>query len=245
VIARNSTFTYKRTPVKVQKVAEDLGVRYVLEGSVQRSGDNLRITAQLIDAITGHHLWSERYDRELKNIFALQDEITVKIIKALREKLTEGQQARLRAKGTRNLQAYLKFLQAMEPLLTQTTEGNAQARRLLEEAIALDPEFPAAYAFLGSTHLMDVSIGSSKSPTKSLNRAFELVNKTIALDDSSAFAHSLLGWLYILRERNYDKAIAECEWAIELAPNSASSHIWMGFVLTLAGRHEEGVRHCE
>jgi len=245
VIARNSTYTYKGKPVKVQKVAEDLGVQYVLEGSVQRSGGNLRITAQLIDAITGRHLWSERYDRELMNIFALQDEITNKIITALQVELTMGEQARLIAKGTDNLEAYLKVMQAREPLFTHTKEGNAQARRLLEEAIALDPEYPSAYALLGSTHFMDVLLGSSKSPKKSLKQAFELEKKAIALDDSSAGAHSLLGFLYILMEGNYDKAIAECERAIELAPNSAGSHIWMGCVLTLAGRHEEGVQHCE
>ena len=114
VIARNSTFTYKGKPVKVQQVAEELGVRYVLEGSVQRSGDTLRITAQLIDAITGHHVWSERYDRELKKIFALQDDITMKVITALQVKLTVGDTARLPAKGTENLEAYLKYLQALE-----------------------------------------------------------------------------------------------------------------------------------
>jgi len=120
VIARNSTFTYKGKPVKVQQVAEELGVRYVLEGSVQRSGDTLRITAQLIDAITGQHVWSERYNRELKNIFALQDEITMKVITALQVKLTVGEGARLLAKGTKNLEAYLKYLQASGVLNTQT-----------------------------------------------------------------------------------------------------------------------------
>jgi adenylate cyclase len=245
VIARQTTFAYKGKPVKIQQVAEELGVHYVLEGSVQRSGDNLRITAQLIDALGGHHMWSERYDRELKHIFALQDEITLKIIAALEVKLTAGERARLRAKGTENLQAYLKYVQALEPFYTVTKEGNAQARLLLEEVIALDPEFPAAYALLGSTHFMDVPLGSSKSPRESINQAFELMNKAITLDDSYASAHSILGWLYILKERNYDKAIAECERALDLAPNLDISNIWMGLVLTYAGRHEEAVRYCE
>ncbi len=245
VIARNSTFTYKGKPVKIKQVAEEFGVRYVLEGSVRTSEDRVRISTQLVDAITGHYLWSERYDRELKNIFALQDEITIKIITALRVKLTTGDEARLTAKGTENLQAYLKYLKARESFFIQTKEGNTQARRLVEEVIDQDSEFPEAYALLGATHWMDVIYGSSESPRESLRRAFESTRKAIALDDSHATAHSLLGWLYLLMERQYDKAIAECERAIELAPNSASSNIWMGFVLTLAGRHEEAVRYSE
>jgi TolB-like protein/Flp pilus assembly protein TadD len=245
VIARNSTYTYKGKPVKVQKVAEELGVRYVLEGSVQRSGDSLRITAQFIDALTGHHLWSERYDRELENIFALQDEIAIEIITALQVKLTTGEEARLTAKGTDDLQAYLKYLQARESFFTQTREGNAQARRLVEEVIEQDPEFPGAYLLLGATHWMDVIYGSSKSPEESLKRAFELTKKAIALDDSDATAHSLLGWLYVFMKREYDKAIAECEQAVALAPSSAMANIWMSGVLTFAGRHEEAVRYAK
>jgi adenylate cyclase len=245
VIARNSTYTYKGKPVKVQKVAEELGVRYVLEGSVQRYGDSLRITAQFIDALTGHHLWSERYDRELENIFTLQDEITIEIITALQVQLTTGEEARLTAKGTDDLQAYLKYLQARESFFTQTREGNAQARRLVEGAIEQDPEFPGAYLLLGATHWMDVIYGSSKSPEESLKRAFELTKKAIALDDSDATAHSLLGWLYVFMKREYDKAIAECEQAVALAPSSAMANIWMSGVLTFAGRHEEAVRYAE
>ncbi len=245
VIARQSTFAYKHKPVKIQQVAEELGVRYVLEGSVQRSGDNLRITAQLIDAMDGHHLWSERYDRELKNIFALQDEITIKIITALRVKLTTGEEARLTAKGTENLQIYLKFLKARESFFTQTKEGNTQARRLLKEVIDEDSEFPTAYALLGATHWMDVIYGSSESPEESLKQAYELTKKAIALDDSHASAHSLLGWLYVFMQRQYDKAIAACEKAVALAPSSATANIWMGGVLTFAGRHEEAVRYSE
>jgi adenylate cyclase len=245
VIARNSTFSYKGNPVKVNQIAEELGVRYVLEGSVRKAGDQVRITAQLIDALNGHHLWAERYDRDLKDIFTLQDDITMKLITELEVKLTEGEQARLTAKGTKDLQAYLKYLKAREMLFIQTKEANTQARRLAKEAIDQDSEFAAAYALLGATHWMDVIYGSIKSPEESLRRAFELTKKAIALDDSEATAHSLLGWLYLLLKREYDKGIAECERAIELAPNSAISHIWMSFVLTLAGRHEDAVRYSE
>jgi adenylate cyclase len=245
VIARNSTFTYKGKPVKVQQVAEELGVRYVLEGSVQKSGDTLRITAQLIDAITGQHVWSERYNRELKNIFALQDDITMKVITALQVKLTVGEGARLLAKGTKNLEAYLKYLQASAVFNTQTKEGYAQARRLYEEVIALDPQYAAAYGALGAFHAMEAVQGFSQSPGESLNQALELIKKAIAMDESDAVSHSRLGWLYVLVGRQYDKAIAECERGIDLAPNSAECHIWMAYVLTFAGRSEEAVRYAE
>jgi adenylate cyclase len=245
VIARQSTFTYKGKPVKIQQVGEDLGVRYVLEGSVQRSGDTLRVTAQLIDATTGHHVWSERYDREMKGIFALQDDITMKIISAFQVKLMEGEHARLLAKGTENLQAYLKFLQAREIFFTVTREGNAQARRLMEEAIAMDPQFSSAYVTLGWITYMDVPLGLSKSPYESYRQAFELAKKAVAMDESFSGAHTLLGFIHVLMGRQYDKGIAECERAIALAPNSAAAHSWMGQVLMLAGRHEEAVRHSE
>jgi len=139
VIGRNSTFTYKGKPVKFQQVSEEMGVRYVLEGSLQLSGERVRITAQLIDALTGYHLFSERYDRELKDIFATQDEITMKILTATRVTLTQGEEARMFAKGTKNLEAYLKLLQAREHHEIFTKESQALARQLAEEAIALDP----------------------------------------------------------------------------------------------------------
>ena len=244
VIARNSTFTYKGKAVKVNQVAEELGVRYVLEGSVRKVGDRVRISAQLIDALTGHHLWAERYDRDLKDVFALQDEITIKIIGALQVELTDGELARFAAKGTENLAAYLKLLQAREQIYTITEEGMAQARRLCEEAIALDPEYAPAYVYLGATHWMDISLGASKSPKESLKRAFEFIKKAKILDDSLPEAHSQLSWLYMMT-RQYDKSIAECERAITLAPNSGQAHMWMGLALKFAGRHEEALQYSE
>ncbi|MBW2205131.1 MAG: hypothetical protein JRF52_13965 [Deltaproteobacteria bacterium] len=174
VIARNSTFTYKGKPVKIKQVAEELGVRYVLEGSIRKAGDKIRITAQLIDALTGLHLWAERYDRNLKDIFAVQDEITKNIITAMQVKLTMGEQARTAAKGTNNLEAYLKLLQAREKMLQMNKENNALAQRLVEETIALDPDYASAYASLGAIQIMDVWLGSSKSPKDSIKKAIEL-----------------------------------------------------------------------
>jgi adenylate cyclase len=240
VIARQSTFTYKGKPVKFQQVAEELGVRYVLEGSVQRSGDTLRITAQLIDAITGHHLWSERYDRELKNIFAIQDDITMKIMTAIRVKLTEGEQVRFMDKGTDNIKAYMKVVQGREYLLRFNKQDNILARRIGEEAIALDSDYAAAHNILGWTHFMDVILGSSKSPRQSMARAMELAQKAINMDDSMVPAHSLLGLVYTFT-RQYEKGIAECEKAVALGPNNEAAHRFLGLALRHASKWEEAI----
>jgi len=156
VIARNSTFTYKGKPVKVQQVAEELGVQYILEGSVRRAGEQVRITAQLTDALSGHHLWAERYDRKPKDIFIIQDEITTHIITALQVKLTEGEQARVFSKGTKNLDAYMKVIEARWLSFQTTIEGNIRARQLAEEAISLDPNYAPAYHALGRATIVDI-----------------------------------------------------------------------------------------
>ena len=240
VIARNSTFTYKGKSVKIQRVGRELGVRYVVEGSVRKSGDRVRITAQLIDATTGHHLWAERYDRDLKDIFALQDEITLKILMALQVKLTEGEQRDLRGRGTDNLDAYLKFLQSSEHAARFTKEDNVLARQLLEEAIALDPGYAMPYLRLSATHLMDLLYGSSKSPKQSLRLAQELVQKALALDANLAEAYAFLGRIY-LTKRQHEKAIAEGERALALAPNSDFVHAALAFTLRHSGRPEEAI----
>ena len=244
VIARNSSFSYKGKPVKVKQVAEELGVRYVLEGSVRKAEDRVRITAQLIDALTGHHLWAERYDRDLKNIFALQDEITMKVINALQVELTEGEHARLWGKGTDNLQAYLKSLRAREYYLTQTREGNDLARRTAEEAIALDPEYAPPYHVLSITHFMDVLFRTTKSPKQSMTRAVKLIQKAIALDDSYALAHGWLGFLYAFL-RKYEESIMEAQKGVALDPNGAHGYLYLCMVYRFAGRHEEAVQAIE
>ena len=240
VIARNSTFTYKDRAVKVKQVAEELGIRYVLEGSVRKTGDKVRITAQLIDALSGHHLWAERYDRDLKDIFALQDEITLKITTALQVKLTAGEQARLMAKGTTNLEAYLKALQCREFGQRMTKEGNAAGRKLAEEIIALDPKFPFGYVALALTHHMDIVLGLSESSQQSVARAIELAKKAISLDNSFSFAYSVLGVSYVMA-RQYDKGVAEAERAVALDPNSAENLYFLAYVLCYAGRPEEAI----
>jgi adenylate cyclase len=240
VIARNSTFTYKGKPVKVQQVGRELGVKYVLEGSVRKAEDKVRITAQLVDAQTGHHLWADRYDRELKEIFALQDEITLKILIAMQVKLTEGDQARLYGKGTNNLEAYLKLLQGRQYIETSNRENNALAQQVLGEAIALDPGYGEAYTYLAVTHLLDTVLGFSKSPGDSLANAIALAQKAIALNDCEGNPHSILGFLLTMKGE-YEKGFAEGERAVELNPSSADAHARLAMILNSSGRWEEAI----
>jgi TolB-like protein/class 3 adenylate cyclase len=241
VIARNSTFTYKGKPVKVQKVAEDLGVKYVLEGSVQKTVDRIRITAQLIDATTGHHLWSERYDRNLKDIFAIQDDITMEIMKAMQIKLTRGEQARLWAKQeTTNLPAYLKGQEGRAHMLRITKEDVVRGRQLFEEAIALDPKFASAYAFLGWTHFFNARFGWTESRGESIKMAFECAQKALEMDDTLDYSHALLSAVYLVK-RHHEKAITEAELALDLNPNGALVHNTMAGVLGCSGRWEESI----
>jgi adenylate cyclase len=239
VIARNSTFTYKGKPVKVQQVSEELGVRYVLEGSVRKVENRVRITAQLIDAIKGHHLWAERYDRDLKDIFAIQDEITMKIITALRVKLTEGEQAAFRIKSATNLDAYLKYLQAREYVSRFDRDANIKARKAAEETIALDPNFQGGYSILAQVELFDVWLRLSKSPKESFMRAVKLAKKAIAIEDSPE-PHRTLAGVYVFL-RKWDEAIAEGKKAIELDPNSANAHGTLGHVLQIADMPQEAI----
>jgi adenylate cyclase len=240
VIARNSTFTYKGKAVRVKQVAEELGIRYVLEGSVRKAGEKVRITAQLIDAFSGYHLWADRYDRDLKDIFALQDEITLKIAAALQVKLTVGDHARLMAKGTTNLEAYLKALQCREHGQRWTKEGNATLRNYAEEIIALDPKYPFGYLALALSHFVDIMLGLSESPQQSLARGIELTKHALSLDNSYSFAHAVLGVSYVLA-RQYDKSVAEAERAVALDPNSAENLYYLAYALCYAGRPEEAI----
>ena len=241
VIARNSTFTYKGKPVKVQQVAEELGVRYVLKGSVRRAEDDVRITVQLVDAITGKHMWAERYDRKLEDIFSVQDEITKKIITELQVKLTQGEQARIYAKGTDNLEAYLKLMQVSFYFMGDPKpEKFAPARQLAEEAIALDPNWPLTYCFLGRTYIFDVFYGASKTPAKSLERAYELGQNALALDEKLGAAHRLLSLAYSFNKQ-YEKSIEHGKLSVEFNPSSAYFKASLGSILMNAGKPEESI----
>ena len=244
VIARNSTFTYKGKSVNVQQISRELGVQYVLEGSVRKAGDRVRITAQIVDATTGGHLWSERYDRDLKDIFALQDEITMKILTAVRVKLTEGEQARLYDKGATNLDSFLKVLEGMPYFYRFNRESNIQARQMFEEAIALEPENSGAFTMLGWTYLMEVWFGLSESPGKAMERVVELAQKALSLDDSIDSPHSLLAHVYLMK-RQFETAIAEAERAVALNPNGADAQAHLGIILSYAGSRERAIASLE
>ena len=243
VIARNSTYTYKGKAVNVKQVSEELGVRYVLEGSVQRSGNRVRITAQLIDALTGHHIWAERYDRDLKDIFVLQDEITMKILTATQVKLTTGELSLgdgKHYKGEQGLDCYLKILEGSGYVERQNIEDNNMARRIAEEVIAMCPEVPMAYQLMAWVHVIDYWLGTTESPQESTKKGIEMIQKALALDDTLAEAHAILSHLYT-QKREYDKSIAEGERAVALNPSSATAIAFYAVSLQFACRPEEAI----
>ena len=241
VISRNSTFIYKGKPVKIQQLGEKLGVHYVLEGSVQRARDKVRITAQLIDATTEQHLWAERYDRDLKDIFALQDEITMEIIKALQIELTGSERVRVVAKGTNNLEAYLKLLQGQEAFRHRSSPGHLErARAIAREVIALDPDYPKGYALLAQTLIREVGHGRSEFPSTSIEQASQLAQKVLDMDESDIDAHIVLGNIYLQRNQN-EMAIAELEKAVSLNPNSTEAIGALGRVLLLSDKPQRAL----
>jgi adenylate cyclase len=241
VIARNSAFTYKGKAVKIQDVSREMGVRYVLEGSVRKAGEQVRVTAQLIDGPSGGHVWSERYDRLLKDIFAVQDEIVQQLVATLRVEMQEAELERVRRIPTTNLTAYDAYLRGVEYSLPLTKEGNAKARQMFEQAIALDPQYAAAYAHLSFTYWRD----SFWSPDpQNRERALALAQQAVVLDDTLPLAHFFLGLAYQLKNQ-YEPAIAELKRVIALDPNSAGGYAGLGAVLNLAGRPAEAIEWVE
>jgi adenylate cyclase len=240
VIARNSAFTYKGKAVKVGEVGRDLGVRYVLEGSVQRAGHRVRITAQLVDAATGYHLWAERYDREVRDLFAVQDDVTQHIVRALAVKLTEAERARLSRTPTGVLEAYDLVLRGENERKRTTRESNAEARRLFVRALDLDPDYAAAYAGLSWTHLQSWQFLWS-TDRETLERARELAERAVAIDDTLVAGYHLLAQVHLWR-KEHDRAIALAERAIALAPNGADSLETLAEIVGWAGRAEDSLR---
>jgi adenylate cyclase len=238
VISRQSTFFYKGKPVKVKQVAEELGVQYVLEGSVQRTKDRVRILVQLIDAIKGVHLWSERYDRDVKDLFILQDEIAMQIMTALQVKLTEGEYASGIAGTTSDLKALECFWRAEEHFFRSSKEDNAAARQWAERAIELDPNFAGAWAISGYTHFLDVFNGWSPAPLQSLKRAEECAQKGLSINDSTAKAQALMGVIRWAQGR-YDEAIRYGEKALAINPNDPTMIFSFATILHGAGRLDE------
>ena len=197
VIARNSSFAYKAQPVKIRQVAEDLGVRYVLEGSTRRSEESIRITAQLIDALTGHHIWAERYDRELINVFAVQSEVARQVAKALAVTLKANENERLFQKYTTNIDAYGVFRQARRVVDRPAKDNSLRGEKLFSRVIELDPDFAGGYAGLSFNYSVQVRFQYTDSPSVHLERASELAHKAIETDRDYAWGYIALGGAYL------------------------------------------------
>jgi adenylate cyclase len=240
VIARNSSFTFKGKNVNIQDVGRSLGVRYVLEGSVRKSGKRVRITAQLIDATSGGHLWAERFDRELIDIFDVQDDVTRHIVAALALNLTENDRQRITAEHTDNLEAYDCFMRGREQFWRLTKAANVQARDLFQRSIALDQKFAPPYAFVAITHGLDYLNRWSADPAQSLELAEKNAAQAVALDDQYPYAHWALA-LTNLYMRRHDQAICEAERAISLDPNLALGHEVLGSTLNFSGKAAEAL----
>lgn len=244
VMARNSTFAYKRRSIDVKQVSREQGVRYILEGSVRTAGNRVRVTAQLIDATTGHHPWAERYDRDLQDIFAVQDEITREVVTALDVHLGRGEQARSSAGGTRNLEAWGCTRRAAELLDRSTPEALSEARRLCKQALEHDPNYPEAWVQLGWVHHHGADVGvagtSEEGHEAALSAAIDCAKKALELDPAYPEAYSLLGTCHLSRNE-HDRAIAMAEKAIAMAPNHADILATSAIVHIKSGQPKRGL----
>jgi len=245
VIARNSTFSYKGKAVKFKQVAEELGVRYVLEGSVRKSGDEIRINAQLIDAMTGRHLWAERYDGTMSRVFALQDRITQKIVSALELKLSGGEKERIGQRGTDNIDAYNAALEGWGQFYRYTPDCTARAAGLFKKALELDPNYGDAYVGLAQVHYQ-VTLFTRLLPALNMSwiegRLRFREYTQMAMKKPTPNAYNLSGLLYLSR-RQHKEAISEEERGLALDPNSPHCLFNMGRVLYLSGRPKEGIEY--
>jgi len=244
VIASNSVFVYKGKPVKAQEVNRELGARYILEGSVQQVDRKVRVNAQLVDAVTGHHLWAERYDRDLIDLFAVQDEILHTIVTTLAVKIDAVERARVMHKDTNSLKAYDYVLRGREYLSRATRSETMQARQLFEKAIEIDPRYAAAYVGLGRSQFHLFLYGWTEFPDRALQQSHDLANKALSLEKSDASAHTLLGLVYRYRLQ-FDLAIKESERALELNPNDARIYASLGTVLNYIGRRDDAILKLE
>ena len=244
VIAGNSTFTYKGAAVDARQVARELGVRYVLEGSVRKAVSRVRITAQLIDAATGNHVWAERYDRELEDIFAVQDDITQNITAAIGPELVSAEMQRARRKDPNSLDAWDCTMRARWHYARLTREDIEEARRLALRAIELDPGAAPGFSTLALTHVMDATYGWSESAPQSIADAYEAAQKAVALDNRDATADTALGTVSLLLRR-FEDAVDRLETAIDLDPNNARAHGQLGGALGMAGRRDEAAERLD
>jgi len=248
VIARNSTFTYKGKPVDVKQVGRDLGVRYVLEGSVRKAGNRIRVTGQLIDAASGVHIWADRFDRELADIFAVQDELTQEIISALKIKLSEREKALIVSSGTTNVDAHDFFLKGREwifgPGLKKGREAFDQSIACFRRAIELDPKYAAAYAGLGMAYILDYQNRWTETPEVSYDLAERMVNESIAKDDKDPFCHFVAATVSLWR-KDHERWAYEADRALALNPNYALAVNTRGLVHVYTGEPAKGIPYIE
>jgi adenylate cyclase len=238
VIARNSTFTYKGRAVEVRQVARELGVRYVLEGSVRKAGARVRVTAQLIDATTGRHVWAERYDRQIEDIFDLQDEMTRTIVGAVEPELSAAERDRALSRPPENLDAWACYQRGLWHMWRGRKDDNLAARRLFRQARDLDPNFAASYAYEAYTHYTRVIMGWTEDREGSLSAGMAAAKAALALDDRDPTAYFAMGRVLMLRGA-HDDSIAALERSIALNPSFAQAYHGLGMAFTLAGRLAE------
>ncbi len=239
VIARNSSFVFKGQSVDVKEVGHKLGVKYVLEGSVRRAGDTVRINAQLVDAASGGHLWAKRYDRKIEDIFALQDEITDQIVAALEVNLTSADEARADRRPSASVAAYDLFLKGRSSYFRYTPEDHAAAKKYFEQAIEIDPNFADTYSFLSYLYAAAWNL-MYPGFEDGLERALPMAEKAVSLDPDSAIAHMRLGWTLCFR-REYDQALSSFETARTLGPDISEVCAYYGQFLNFLGRADEAL----
>jgi adenylate cyclase len=240
VIARNSSFAYKGQSPDLRQVSRELGVRYLLEGSVRKAGGRVRINAQMIDGPTGGHLWAERYDRDLEDIFAVQDEVTLNIVEALKVELTAGEETRIGGRDKVDPEAYDCLVRGRTCLFQFTADSLAEARAAFETAIELDPNMAAAYAYLSLIDNTEYVNAWNQAGPENLTRAMELARKAIEIDGEEPRAYHALSISHVWT-RNLEQAERAALRALELDPNFASSYVTLGSVRDYTGQHESAI----
>ena len=244
VIARNSTFSYKDKSVNVQQIGHELGVQYLIEGSIQKSENRIRITVQLVETASGNHIWSEIYDRNMEDIFKLQDEITIEILKAIGVTLSDGQQIRKMYEGINDLQILIRFLKAWKYFHRFNREGNDLARKEIMEIMELDDKISFIYTFLGFIYLHDIYYGACNSSIICFGQATEAARKALSLDENNHKAHQLTGYIFLMR-KEYEKAIDEIKRSIDLNPNCADCFLVLGETYWSYDRPHESIDYIK
>jgi adenylate cyclase len=244
VIARNSSFVYKGRAVDVKQVSRELGARYVVEGSIRKAGDRVRISAQLIEATTGHHVWAERYDRELQDVFAVQDEITDAIVSSIAPQLLQSEQDRVARQNPENLDAWDCIHRAMWHYNKLTREDNVQAQSFAQRAAELDPQFAAAFSGLAFVHYFALMNQWTDNPARSIEELKAAARRSVALDNTDPLGQLTLGWAYMF-EGQRDKAEAAFERALQLNPSMAGAYFILGVNLARWGRPDEAIEKLE